>query len=102
MLRDAPEETVTVRQRRSLRQLPDHPNQHKRHQTHATTIKAQPLRTGATEMPIEKPERNERMHVNNRETEEVRAEPVQRTQRHSYRNGPRPICSPLLFAAQPD
>src|SRR5829696_1345070 len=102
MLHDAPEQTVTLRQRRRLRQLPDYPHQHKRQHTQTTTKGLQPLRTRATEVPVQKPERHERMNVDDRETKKVRPEPVQRTQRQPQRNSPRPIGPRLLLGTQPD
>src|SRR5688572_27233375 len=100
MLRDAPEETVAVRQRRSLRQLPDHSHQHKRQHTKTTSISAQPLRTRPTKVPVQKPQRNERMNVDDGEAKKVRPEPVERTQRQSQRKGPCPIGPWLLSTAQ--
>src|SRR5215213_10121297 len=42
------------------------------------------------------------MNVDEGETEEVRSEPVQRTEREPNRNGPRPVSPRLLVAAQPN
>src|ERR1043165_9737416 len=102
MLRDAPEQSVAVRQRRGLRQLPDHSREHARQKTQTTAISTEPRRTSATQMVIEKPERDQRMNVDEGETKEVRSEPVQRSERESDRNGPRPIHARLLLAAQPN
>src|ERR1041384_3576927 len=102
MLRDAPEESVAVRQRRRPRQLPNHPQEHKRQHTQATSIRAQPLRTRATKVPVQKPQRHKRMNVNDRETKKIRPEPVQRTQRQPQRDGPRPVRAWFLSTTQPD
>src|ERR1700741_5044104 len=102
MLCDAPEEPVVIRKRSRLRQLPDHARQRQRQQTKKASIRTRPRRSRATEMPVQKPQRNERMNIDDPKTEEIGTEPVQRTQRQTQRNQPGPIGARLLFAAQPD
>src|SRR5215510_6104262 len=102
MLSDAPEEAIAVRQRRALRQLPDHRGEQKRQQAQTPAIGTQPPWTRATQMTVKEPQRDQWVDVNERETEEVRSEPVQRAERESSRNDPLPIGAAFLFFAQPD
>src|ERR1041385_7565259 len=102
MLRDAPEQTVAVRQCRSLRQVPDHAREHERQEAQTTAITTEPFGTRATQMTVEEPQRDQRMTVDERETKEVRSEPVQRGDREPDWNGPRPIRARLLLVAQPN
>src|ERR1051325_242223 len=55
VLRDAPEESVIIRERRRARELPEHRKQQQRQHTQTKAVQPQPLGTSARRMTNQKP-----------------------------------------------
>src|SRR5881392_1590648 len=78
VLRDAPEKSVVIFERRRASKLPEHSDNQQRQQNQTTMIRAQPLRPGTSQMPIEEPKCDEWVNIDNSQTEKLWRQPVNR------------------------
>src|SRR6185312_9716953 len=78
MLSDAPGQPVVIGQRLCSPQPPDNSTDQQRHNEQAAPIDPQPLWSRTRKMSIEKPERYQRMCIDQTQAEQFRSQPIER------------------------